>query len=165
MNNSKGFTLVELVVVIAIVGVLAAILVPNMLTYIKKAQLKSANTNAKTAYNAVVAHFVDKTTEGATRAKIVTDLCNCQVDCGAPLGGSENSAQKEVHEVLEINGVDSGNVYIGACNINGVSSYFAQWSNSDTPGSNSEDIVGQYPHPIDWNYYKTNGSDWGNYMN
>jgi len=36
--NKKGFTLVELVVVIAIIGVLAAILVPTMMSYIRKAQ-------------------------------------------------------------------------------------------------------------------------------
>lgn len=45
--NKKGFTLVELVVVIAIIGVLAAILVPTMMSYIRKAKLKGANSNAK----------------------------------------------------------------------------------------------------------------------
>ncbi len=37
-NDKQGFTLIELIIVIAILGVLAAILVPNMLTYLEKAK-------------------------------------------------------------------------------------------------------------------------------
>ena len=48
----KGFTLIELIIVIAIIGILAGILAPTMSTYYMKSRIKSANANAKMVYNA-----------------------------------------------------------------------------------------------------------------
>ncbi|MBQ9696680.1 MAG: type II secretion system protein, partial [Oscillospiraceae bacterium] len=52
-RSVKGFTLTELIVVIAIIGLLLAVLMPTMSGYYWKSRVRSANANAKMVYNAM----------------------------------------------------------------------------------------------------------------
>lgn len=54
-RNNAGFTLIELIVVIAILGILAAILVPMVTGYIGKAKDQAYEADAHTAFTAAAA--------------------------------------------------------------------------------------------------------------
>lgn len=58
-TRKNGFTLIELIVVIAIIGVLATLLVPAMLGYISKAKITSANSSARNIANGVLVALAD----------------------------------------------------------------------------------------------------------
>ncbi|MCR5597940.1 MAG: prepilin-type N-terminal cleavage/methylation domain-containing protein [Lachnospiraceae bacterium] len=59
-KTDKGFTLVELIVVLVILAVLAAILVPTLIGYIEQARSKKDLENARTCMEAAQAKFSEQ---------------------------------------------------------------------------------------------------------
>ena len=64
----KGFTLIELMIVIAIVGILAAVALPAYQDYTARAQMSEALTLAEGQKSAVVEYYSDNGTFPATNA-------------------------------------------------------------------------------------------------
>ena len=136
-SNKKGFTLVELVVVIAIIGILAAILVPTMMNYVKKAKLKSANSNAKLVFTTVNNQLADLIVEDqAITTGVRSEVLISALNASDPL-------EKAVSDALKDNGDNAGRV---SWMVNGTTNEveWAQWMGGTT---GAKSFVGQYPDP------------------
>ena len=59
-KKKKGFTLIEVIVVIAILAILGAILVPNVLGYRARAEKSNIQTSAKTIVSSIETYNADK---------------------------------------------------------------------------------------------------------
>jgi type IV pilus assembly protein PilA len=59
IRNRKGFTLVELMIVVAIIGILAAIAIPNFLNFRLKAKAAEAKSNLGAIRSTEIAFFAE----------------------------------------------------------------------------------------------------------
>jgi len=70
LTDARGFTLVELLIVILIIGILAAIALPAFLNQREKAQDTEAKTALRTAQTAIAVHHMDAESYAATEADL-----------------------------------------------------------------------------------------------
>ena len=69
--NKKGFTIVELVIVIAVIAILAGVLIPTFATVVDKANQSKAMQEAKNEYEAYLAEYA-KDLDGTQNLDVVS---------------------------------------------------------------------------------------------
>ncbi len=74
-RKGRGFTLIELMIVIAIIGVLAAIAIPNFNSARKKARQKACIANIKMLENALEMYDMDTPPGSSAAASVTTVVC------------------------------------------------------------------------------------------
>ena len=58
-KGEKGFTLLELLIVVVILGILAAVIVPNLSTFLGTGKVAAANTEVANVETAALAYYAD----------------------------------------------------------------------------------------------------------
>lgn len=143
-----GFTLVELIVVIAIIGVLAAILVPSMLGYMNKAKFSSANSTAKTLLNAGMS--------ACREADVVHLLTDGIYTDEAHKGGSSGAIHDAVYEEFIYQYFESVKGTTWAVKVESDCAVAACFKKND-----SDVFLGTYPQA---NHEKKSGSDLASFI-
>lgn len=98
-NNNKGFSLVELIVVVLIMGIIAVALAPQVMKWVDKARTNSDKNTAKDLKSSINTAIADHIGAGGTVTAVSTATALNSTTTGAT-GGSFGTLGPVIDEVL-----------------------------------------------------------------
>ncbi len=107
--NKKGFTIVELVIVIAVIAILAGVLIPTFASVVTKANQSKAMQEAKNEYEAYLAEYA-KDLDGTQDLDIVSGKYYFEVKDGK-FDATAKDASTKYSDTASANLVDQSKVY------------------------------------------------------
>lgn len=110
MKNKKGFTLIELIVVIAILGILALFLVPSFMGYARDAKVQVLKGNVKTGQDAYLyawTKYEDEKDDKTQKELIMQEVCENlgSVGCVFRINGGESVTSYPAY-LFTVGGID-----------------------------------------------------------
>ncbi len=133
LRGQKGFTLIELMIVIAIIGILAAIAIPNFISYRDKAYCSYAEGDAQNILAGISCYFSEP--QNTTFVNGIDNLVGATADttCKVTLNGTGDT--KNTATVTENDNVFTVVVTDGSKRCpRGANNTYTTYMGSSTPG-------------------------------